>query len=200
MGVIENARTLLFSEIANSSDFVGWCFSDHLGHTVGTALLDLDDRYFLQSDSKENLSLRIMPHLSLSDEAMSEMKLPNAGIVIDRRSGGQLDDFGKGVKNQLDWLTEANSHRFRVLFRMENTQKPKSRITLTNELDKYVVPRISLGWQVNDHDFESVERMCACLGPSFGMVGGRWCNIDPHPYVTYFGPKAARTSVHGDRN
>lgn len=176
MGAIENARTLLYSEIANSSDFVGRCFSDHLGHTVGTALLDLDNRYFLQSVSKENQTLRIMPHLSLSDELMSEMKLPNAGIVINRSSSVPLDIYSTGVKNQLDWLTKTNTHKFRVLFRMENTPNPESRITLTNEMDIYGVPRIALNWQVNAFDFESVERLCAFLGSTIGVVDGRFKN------------------------
>ena len=39
MGAVENARILLHSEIANSSGFVGRCFSDHMGYSVGTALL-----------------------------------------------------------------------------------------------------------------------------------------------------------------
>ncbi len=174
MGAIENARTLLFSEIANSSDFVGRCFADHLGHTAGTALLDFDNRYFLQSISKNNQSLRIIPHLSLSDETLRELKLPNAGIVIDRRSSIPLNVYGTGVKNQLNWLTGKNTHKFRVLFRMENSPNPESRITLTNEMDIYGVPRIALNWQINAFDFESVERMCAFLGSTIGMVGGRF--------------------------
>ena len=173
MGAIENARTLLYSEIANSSDFVGRCFSDHLGHTVGTALLDFDNRYFLQSVRNENQSLRVMPHLSFSDEALRELKLPNAGIVIDRRSSVPLNVYSTGVKNQLDWLSGTNTHKFRVLFRMENTPNTESRITLTNDLDMYGVPRIALNWQVNAFDFESVERLCAFLGSTIGLVGGR---------------------------
>ena len=84
------------------------------------------------------------------------------------------DIYSTGVKNQLDWLTKSNTHKFRVLFRMENTPNPESRITLTNETDIFGVPRIALNWQVNAFDFKSVERLCAFLGSTIGMVGGRF--------------------------
>ena len=173
MGAIENARTLLYSKIANSSDFVGRCFSDHLGHTIGTALLDFDNRYFMQYVRNGDHYLRVMPHLSLSDETLRELDLTNFGIVIDQLGSMPMGSFESGIKNQLDRLTQKNTHKFRVLVRMENTPNPESRITLTNDSDAYGVPRIALDWQVNTFDFESIKRLCIFLGSSIGMAGGR---------------------------
>ena len=53
MGAVENARMLLHSGIANSSGFVGRCFSDHVAYSVGNALLSFDNRYVFHQGSSE---------------------------------------------------------------------------------------------------------------------------------------------------
>ena len=173
MGGVENARMLLHSGIANSSGFLGRCFSDHLGFTVGIALLNPGNRYFLHHVHHGSRRLRVLPHLSLSDETMREHRLANFGILIDQRGSRVLETQGHEVRYQLDRLTSGKSLAFRVLVRMENTPNPHSRITLTNDRDAYGVPRTALNWQINDFDLEYVDRLCALLGRQLGMAGGR---------------------------
>ena len=177
MGAVENARTLLHSEIANSSDFVGRCFSDHLGRTVGKALLRFENRYFQHAVRNGDRQVRALPHLSLTKQTLQEFELPNLGIVMPRISSMSLDVYGQGVKRQLDSLLQSNTQHCWVTARIENTPNPDSRITLTNESDGYGVPRVALNWRVNAFDVESLRRLCAVLGPLVGQAGGRM-NID----------------------
>ena len=177
MGAVENARTLLHSHLANSSDFVGRCFSDHLGGTVGKALLSFNNRYFQQVVRVGERHLRVLPHLSLSNEALEEFELPNLGLVMPRISSRPLDVYGTGVKRQLDGLLQRKTQHYWVTARIENTPNPQSRVTLTNQTDGYGVPRVALNWRVNALDVQSMKRLCAILGPLVGKAGGR-VNID----------------------
>ena len=173
MGAVENARMLLHSGIANRTGFVGRCFSDHLGHTVGIALLDFDNRYLLHHARHGVGHLRVLPHLSLSDDAMREHRLANFGIVLDARGRTSLDQHGRAVKSQLDRWRPRSTRALRLLVRMENTPNPGSRITLADDTDAYGVPRVVLDWRVNPFDLEYLERLCGVLGQEIGRAGGR---------------------------
>lgn len=173
MGAVENARLLLHSGIGNRTGFVGRCFSDHFGFTVGVALLDFDNRYLLHNALQGGQYIRVFPHLSLSESRMREHRLANFGIVLDRRGSRNLKERGQDVKSQLDRLRPQSTQVSRVLVRMENTPNPESRITLANDTDAYGVPRVVLDWQVNDFDLEYVERLCGLLGQEIGRAGGR---------------------------
>ena len=173
MGAIENARVLLHSKVANGSDFVGRCFSDHLGFTIGTALLDFSNRYFTHSVREGEHRLRVLPHLSLSEGLLRERELCNLGLVIHRRGQLSLDALGMGVKGQLDRSSGGYKHEFRVLVRVENTPNPESRITLTDELDPNGVPRVALNWQPNAFDYDCVDRLGALLPPLLANAEGR---------------------------
>ena len=175
MGAIENARMLLHSNVANRSGFVGRCFADHLGHTIGIALLDFSNRYLLHHVRAGDQYIRVLPHLSLSEDAMREDRLANFGVVIDHKATTSLPlgAPGEQVRHQLGRLNRSRPHRFRMLVRMENTPNPDSRITLTNDRDAYGVPRVALNWQVNQFDLEYVERLCGLLAQRIGNAGGR---------------------------
>jgi len=181
MGAIENARALLHSRVANGSDFVGRCFSDHLGFTIGTALLDFDDRYFMHSVREGDHRLKVLPHLSVSQDQLADWELANFGLVINRRQHLTLDQLGMGVKGQTDRLTNSYKHEFRMLVRMENTPNPESRITLTNDLDPYGVPRVALSWQVNTFDRGCADKLAVRLGPLVAAAGGRLKIDAPKP-------------------
>lgn len=177
MGAVENARTLLHSGVANSSGFVGRCFSDHLGRTVGKALLRFENRYFQQPVRHGGRNLRVLPHLSLDDETQQELQLPNLGIVMPRVGSLSLGDYGLGLKRQLESLLQSNIQHYWVTARVENTPNPDSRISLTNALDGYGVPRVALDWRVNAFDAQALRRLCDLLGSLVGQAGGRM-NID----------------------
>ncbi len=176
MGAIENARILLHSNVANRSGFVGRCFADHLGRTVGIALLDFNNRYLLHHVRAGERFIRVLPHLSLADDAMKDARLANFGLVIDHKAPTTLPlgVDGVQVRHQLSRLTGRRAHRFRMLVRMENTPNPDSRITLTNDRDAHGVPRVALNWQINPFDLEYVDRLCKLLAQRIGSAGGRF--------------------------
>ena len=175
MGAIENARMLLHSNVANQSGFVGRCFADHLGRTIGIALLDFSNRYLLHHVRAGDQYIRALPHLSLAEDAMRDGEFANFGVIIDHKGTKKLPlgDDGKQVQRQLGRLNRRHAHRFRMLVRMENTPNPDSRITLTNDRDAYGVPRVALNWQVNPFDLECVGRLCRLLAQRIGGAGGR---------------------------
>ena len=174
LGAVENARLLLASGVANSSGFVGRCFSDHLGKTIGIALLDFDNRYHTQQAAHDGQVFRVLPHLSFPDEVLEERQLVNFGLILDRWDSRPLDPLGAGVERQLEFLAGAERNRFRVLLRMENTPNPDSRVQLTRELDPWGLPRVSLDWRLNPLDLGCVERLCRTLGRVLGKAGGRF--------------------------
>lgn len=174
MGAVENARVLLASGVANSSGFVGRCFSDHLGKTIGVALLDFNNRYHLHQAVHDGRQFRVLPHLSFRDEILEEQQLVNFGLIFHRWDSQPLGLLGEGVERQLEYVAGSEKNRFRVLLRMENTPNPNSRIELTNELDASGLPRVSLNWQLNPLDMSCVERLCTVLGRAIGKAGGRF--------------------------
>jgi choline dehydrogenase-like flavoprotein len=84
MGGIENARLLLHSDravpggVGNGSGWVGRCFGDHLGKTIGSLLA----RWPLPYVRYEIDGVRVLPHLSLRDEALARHRLFNFGIML----------------------------------------------------------------------------------------------------------------------
>ena len=207
MGAVENARTLLHSGIANSSGFVGRCFADHLGSSVGWALLKFDNRYFRPSGVRHSEHLpRVFPHLSLTDDALLRHQLPNCGLVMRRDVGSwSFAASDLGVRRQLNSLLRTNVQTCRVIARIANTPNPDSRITLTNQLDGYGVPRVALNWQVNGFDFESMRRLCGVLGPLLGQAGGRLkidypAVHDGHPPGSHQAHQMGTTRMSADAN
>jgi hypothetical protein len=170
MGATENARTLLYSGIANSSDYVGRCFSDHLGKTIGFAAINDLDKYFLHEANNESIS--VFPHLAFKDEIYRDNKLVNFGIcILPRNPKKELD---KEIVNQTSlWNNNSSSHNA-VLVRMENIPNPNSRLTLTNNNDSYGIPRLSLDWQPNPIDFDSIDKLGILLAKELGVTGARY--------------------------
>ena len=174
VGAVENARLLLASGVANSSGFVGRCFSDHLGKTIGQAFLDFNNRYYLHKVSQDGRPFQVLPHLSFRDDVLEEQQLVNFGLILDRWDDRPLDLLGGAVERQLEWMAETEKNRFRVLLRMENTPNRDSRVELTDERDKWGLPRVSLNWQLNPLDMDCIERLCGVLGRALGRIGGRF--------------------------
>jgi choline dehydrogenase-like flavoprotein len=186
-GAIENARLLLTNKLANSSDFVGRCFSDHNGEMVAAAVLDGNNKYFnhdIQINSRKGQLLPektlIMPHLSFADDIIIENKLINFGIAIELsyRVGSTSDS----VMSLRHFETGKKVDLFNILVRMENTPNPNSTIKLINSRDIYGMPRIKLDWQPNRYDFESLLKIRdifskEVLNRNIGRV--QWKQVDP---------------------
>jgi hypothetical protein len=185
MGAVENARTLLFSEIANSSDYVGRCFSDHLGLTVAKASISRENKYYFYND--ERTSTDVMPHLGLKDEVCREHELVNFGIILEpRKPGNQLE---REVLKQTSGWQDSENDLVSVLVRMENIPNPESRLTLTTALDPYGVPRSALNWKPMMADYHALERLAGILRMEFGLSGAR--------FRTRFKDATAMNSVGG---
>jgi len=172
MGAVENARTLLHSELANSSGYVGRCFSDHLGETIGIAILSKESNYYLHNAGTEFSGVRVLPHLGFSDEFLRSNELMNFGLVLEPRQSA--DTNVNSLIEQTSFLTGRESERTTVLMRMENAPNPQSRVVLTNQKDIYGVPSVRLEWQPSMTDFTGIEKICELLPRQLGIAHGRF--------------------------
>lgn len=179
MGGIENARMLLHSGLGNSSDFVGRCFSDHLGTTTAFALAEDVNRYEVQEVDFQGQKFNVMPHLAMSSEFMLEERLTNFGMAF-LPTGQEFTSVETGIRYELSDRTAGGMQHYGLLVRMETTPNPHSRITLSDKRDKFGIPRVVLDWQVNRSDFENVERIGRLLLPMLSIAGSRMKPADLH--------------------
>ncbi len=174
MGGIENARLMLHSDrqdqkgVGNASDYVGRCFSDHLGRTVGYILASLDAPYVLQRWN----GIRILPHLSLRDEVMRKLQLVNFGVAfLNSRSRPLLDiDYLADDRLFAGWDGRQDRAFYAMVARFEPTPNRDSRVSLTDERDKYGVRRVKLDWRINGVEFESLDKVSDLLARKAGLA------------------------------
>lgn len=156
-GGIENARLLMISNLANSSGYLGTCFSDHTGATIAAAVLSLRNRYTLYDRLFGETKTMVSPHLSFTEDLMVENELINFGMVL--KSISITDGIVEGVVNMRGLHRQDRGDYFSILVRMENTPNKDSKISLSNNNDIYGMPQIRLDWQPNIYDFESLQRI-----------------------------------------
>lgn len=174
LGGIENARLLLHSNrehlqgIGNHSDFVGRCFADHLGTTIGTALASRKLPYV---DNQIN-GVHTLPHLSLRDELLIQHQFINFGIVFftSKRKEFLGDDYLSTSLFSQDWEGSPRTHLYRLIARFEPIPEPKSRITLDRQEDRYGVRRVRLDWKVHGLEFEILERILKLIARKMGAA------------------------------
>ena len=178
MGAIENARLLLHAGVGNSSGFVGRCFADHTGVTIGTVLADIGNRYYRHSITHAGEQFGVLPHLCLTGEAQAEFGLANFGIVMNPYRGPNLGELGAGVKRHQAWFSGQGAQPFSAILRMENVPNRDSHITLAAAKDAYGVPRATLNWQLHPFDATGVGRLAELLGRLLGVAGARLRLLD----------------------
>ena len=177
LGAIENARVLLCSDrsngvgIGNGSDFVGRCFSDHIGSRfIGHALLP-DRAPYIRLHNLGKLT--VFPHLSFRDEFLEAHGLPNLGIVLvkdwaieDPVAAEHFND----PRLYPEWR-DRKPGRFGVAVRIEATPNRDSRITLLGTPDSNGMKRTRLDWRINSLEFDALEYIAGFLGGKLGSRG-----------------------------
>ena len=172
-GAIEAPRLLLHSNrhqpqgLGNGGDFVGRCFSDHLGWITATVALPDSNQYYRRKLSK-NPSVQEIPQLSFDQQTILKNRLVNFGITLykTKMSTSQATDIGGSLAALGRW--DAKSSTSELLFRFECTPNPDSRVTLGAETDAYGMRRVILDWQVNDIEIESLYRITWMLNKLMG--------------------------------
>jgi choline dehydrogenase-like flavoprotein len=197
MGAIENARLLLHSDstarggVGNESGWVGRCFGDHPGWTIGR----LQTRLPLPYAEYRTAGSLHLPHLSLRDDLLEELGMVNLGIMclplrgrvdlpiesvedleaaveeasrVDPQAAveeaGRVDrETGEPLPPQREW---AQFHR--VLARLESVPNPQSRVTLGRDRDPFGVRRVRLDWELDGIELETLDKLADLLGRRVG--------------------------------
>jgi len=176
-GGIETPRLLLSSNrhfskgLGNSSDFVGRCFSDHIGTGLGNIILPITNQYFHRTWSARS-EVRQIPHLSFNEATLLRNHLVNFGIIfskvkLDEKKNKDIEDVLAPLK--LHNKSYPMTSLFLMIVRLENTPNPNSRITLSPEKDSYGMPRIILDWQINDIEVESAQKITWIINRLIGQ-------------------------------
>lgn len=176
LGAIENARLLLHSDrydpqgIGNENGFVGRCFADQLGTKAGLILTSAHTPY--RNTIRAIGGIASMPHLSFPDRLLRAEKLVNFGIVLDL-SPEEESTYRKLLSEPslfpVPWDPQ-QKELFHFVVRFETTPNPDSRVTLSNERDRFKVRRVRLDWRLNDIEFETVERVVDILAGKVGAA------------------------------
>ena len=205
MGAIENARLLLHSDgssrrgVGNESDWVGRCFADHPGWTIGR----LQSRYPLPYVLYERRGIRLLPHLSLRDEVLERQGMVNFGLMclpnpakvplpIESTPGtarGEIEDArdleaeieradsrrARALRRVPELRVPEWGHFHKVLARLEAVPNRASRITLTRDRDPYGVRRVRLDWRLDGIELDTLDTLSDLLGRRIGAHGlGRY--------------------------
>lgn len=225
LGGIENARLLLCSDrtrrdgVGNESGFVGRCFADHFGRSLGRALMPSGSPYLRRTRFR---GVDVMLHVSFRDELLEQYRLHNFGVVMGRLWTSELT-FGAGYFDDArlypEWRTWT-PRLFNCFLRAEPTPNPDSRVTLLDERDANGMRRVRLDWRIRRADLDAVERTAELFGRKLGMSGvgrfrqtyssrsdsGRFVNLSHHMGTTRMSadPRAGVTDwncrVHGVDN
>ena len=176
MGGIENARLLLHSDrehrrgIGNQSDFVGRCFADHLGITIGRVLASEQAPYVPQNVN----GIRILPHLSLTDELLIQHRLINFGIIFLNLPSRAIPFMGVDYLSaplfSREWEGSPRTRLYHLQVRFEPLPEPESRLSLSRQKDSYGVRRVRLDWKVHGLEFECLERILDLVARKIGAA------------------------------
>ncbi|HSR69578.1 MAG TPA: GMC family oxidoreductase [Acidobacteriota bacterium] len=175
LGGIENARLLLASDsrdpqgLGNESGFVGRCFADHLGRTLGQVLTSWKAPYVMYRHD----GLQLLPHLSLSPQILRSQGLVNFGVAFLSSRGEQFlsSDYLHDQTLFADWKGSSKMGFYHMVARFEPTPNPDSRVTLIEERDQYGLRRVQLDWKLNEAEFESLDRISEILARRIGAAG-----------------------------
>ena len=176
LGGIENARLLLHSDrehsrgIGNQSDFVGRCFADHLGITIGRVLASEQAPYVPQNVN----GIQILPHLSLTDELLVQHQLINFGIIFLNVQSRAIPlmgvDYLSAPLFSREWEGSPRTRLYHLLVRLEPLPDPESRLSLSRQKDSYGVRRVRLDWKVHGLEFECLERILDLVARKIGAA------------------------------
>lgn len=161
-------------------------YSSNVVDNVGVvSFLSLSDK-LVESENTINLRMPLIPqsNYTLSDGISSFHVLSNA------MSDGDWPDFaGKHMLNIVsDWdmVIEAIARKqfdkklfesaseiggFQIPMMMEQTPNPDNRIRLSNDKDRYNIPKIAIDYRISDADKDRVWRSLGLVAKEVGMLG-----------------------------
>ena len=166
LGGIENPRTLLNANkqipngIGNGNDLVGRFFNEHLHATVGELLLNKEvpsqfvspTNRFREQFSTLNFGLRVytqdgrLPHNRYRRaKKLGFLKSMSCKVPFADRLSEIIRGHGISCNNDGElWISS------------EQSLNPDSRITLSNEVDRYGLKKVNLIWRIQDLDFHTM--------------------------------------------
>lgn len=174
LGAIENARMLLnankqvSSGLGNNTGMVGRCFMESLNAPIGRFLIT--DPEFWQRATNSGGQREIA--LVMTEELIRQKDI-NSG-VINFTPNSQVDSYGRlRVLKQFLRDTACKSPTVTELARrfndfdcpgdgiihslIEQEANPNSRVTLTDDVDAFGVPRVQLNWQFHERDYKTIR-------------------------------------------
>lgn len=187
LGGLETPRLLLASGdrggLGNDHDLVGRFFCEHLQNTLGFAVVtgppEALAAYGRQPRQVEGREIVVQSALVLSDEVLRregllglEVQLLAADLAGDdvpaTVSGPSLRQLG-ALLGASGGAGAASAVLCQVF--AEQELNPRSRVTLTGELDALGMPKAALHWAHTDLDRRSIERGLAVVGRALGRTG-----------------------------
>ena len=174
-GGIESPRLMLASTgispkgIGNESGFVGRCFGDHivLWGAYLRASVPVPHRF-----RHVNNEL-ILFGLSFADDYIIEKGYPNFSLIATpHEERGYVGDAYIQSLKTLDGGGDNRESEFLILSILpETTPNIDSRITLTQERDRFGLPRVNLDWRINEADFDAIRQIFQDIALLIGEKG-----------------------------
>lgn len=179
-GGLENARILLAQSQGSkkmfSNEHIGRWFQEH-PHYYNCASMLLYHRnasnilYYIGvlHESKRNLARSFF---QINGKIRNQKKWQNLSFRFNTRSdpADQAREILKILKNL--YVGENRNFRMpRVLIMSEQFPNPLSRLTLSEERDRYRMPRIKLDWKVTAWEMDSIYRSTLFLARKLGENG-----------------------------
>lgn len=177
-GGIENARILLASNsvfptgIGNQHDLVGRYFADHCIRQPGQVILKrrVDQQLIYELGRISEQTYSVYPHIETDRSLSAQQQLPRVIFRltpewISRKSRWMetFESFWSGD----DYLV---SRSYKLLAFAEPVPLAQNRITLTNELDRFGIPKIKLDYNPSGLEVEAIvknlQEMAKVLGAS----------------------------------
>jgi len=185
LGGIETTRFLLANagsapdSSGLASPMLGRCFADHFGRTPAAAILPEK----LQYARSDHPSGAIMPVLALRPEAQESLGTGDfcLTLVPQATPGNLSSDY---ANNRALGFRDGGYWRYRLQFIFEPSPNPDSRIVLTDERDRFGVPRLRLDWRIRPSDFRAGVASLREIGAELGSLGlGRLRVFDESEYA-----------------
>lgn len=178
-GAVENARLLLMAGLGGTggSEWLGRGFMEHARDVSLLIIPDSPELFaeaaFYDQHTTEG-GIRIGGRLTLTDEALDSLRLPNAALTLVPRRRGMRHRWVRRMLRRLGRTGRRYgwSHvrspatafdAFEIVLNLEQRPHPWNRIELGSRRDRFgnPLPRLVLAW--TDEEQETLERLRDCL-------------------------------------
>lgn len=216
-GGIENPRLLLLSNgamasgLGNQNDLVGRFFQEHVGYynsAVVALRRPLDPKacppartWFTIADKAlvENRLLNVACELKATQLPDVSFIERNFGRLMRRVRGGDASPM-----NPRYWAEEG-VQPYDIMYEVEQTPNPDSRVTLGSQLDRLGQRKVVLDWRLTDLDRQNVKQGLEFVGREFGRMGEgrlwvrpRLANDWPPTFISVAAHHMGTTRMHVD--